>query len=378
MTRHGLRNDHVRGSRTWAAAALVLIAVIAAPQAPESAPHLAIYSTQNSFSVALGERDGRAYVSIGDVLQPLGEMRVEDNGRKWKAKFNRQELHFEEGKSKAKVRGKDIDLGAKFAVESGRGLVPMASLPAVLTPLLGARVELHETARRLFIGDAAMHFTAEAAKPNLTLNFSAPVNPTITTEAGHVRLRFAHEPLVGAQEKQSFDDKTITYTEANGAAELNVTSSVPLLATFSNGNRSITLVPAPHVAQTPPPATPPALPPAVSAPSLPAPEVAAPAPVRMRVTILLDAAHGGDERGAALTDRLAEKDVTLAFARRLRAELAARGVSAGLLRDGDALIGPDQRAAAANAPAARRPNLLPPHSASARSPSRSSPRRCVR
>src|SRR5437867_285605 len=77
-----------KGNRSAGVIAIfVLIAAIAAPQAPDSAPHLIIYSAQNSFSVALSERDGRAYVGIGDVLQPLGEMRVEDNGRKWKAKF---------------------------------------------------------------------------------------------------------------------------------------------------------------------------------------------------------------------------------------------------------------------------------------------------
>ena len=54
--------------------------------------------------------------------------------------------------------------------------------------------------------------------------------------------------------------------------------------------------------------------------------------------VVMDASHGGDERGAALTDQLAEKDVTLAFARRLHQELQARGFTALLLRDADTTI----------------------------------------
>src|SRR5262249_21816815 len=53
--------------------------------------------------------------------------------------------------------------------------------------------------------------------------------------------------------------------------------------------------------------------------------------------------------GAKLSDRLVEKDVTLAIARRLRAELVGRGLSAYLVRDGDTTLSLDQRAMAANA-----------------------------
>jgi N-acetylmuramoyl-L-alanine amidase len=64
---------------------------------------------------------------------------------------------------------------------------------------------------------------------------------------------------------------------------------------------------------------------------------------------VVDASHGGDERGAALTDKLPEKDVTLALARQLRQELQKRGLSVLMLRDGDFNFGLDQRAAAINA-----------------------------
>jgi N-acetylmuramoyl-L-alanine amidase len=49
-----------------------------------------------------------------------------------------------------------------------------------------------------------------------------------------------------------------------------------------------------------------------------------------------------------LTDTLAEKDVTLGFARLLRHELEIRGFAVALLRDSDTTSTLDQRAAAAN------------------------------
>ena len=65
--------------------------------------------------------------------------------------------------------------------------------------------------------------------------------------------------------------------------------------------------------------------------------------------MVVDASHGGDERGAALTDQLAEKDVTLAFGLRLRQQLLAHGIRTLVLREGDAAMSLDQRANMTNA-----------------------------
>ena len=70
----------------------------------------------------------------------------------------------------------------------------------------------------------------------------------------------------------------------------------------------------------------------------------APAPA----LVMIDAAHGGSEPGALLNPAIPEKDVTLTFARRLRQELAARGVSSTVIRDNDATLTTDQRAEIVN------------------------------
>ena len=69
-----------------------------------------------------------------------------------------------------------------------------------------------------------------------------------------------------------------------------------------------------------------------------------------RTTILIDPAHGGPDAGAHLPNNLVEKDITLAFAARLRALLAANGFSIIATRDADptAPFTTDQRAEIGN------------------------------
>ncbi len=89
-------------------------------------------------------------------------------------------------------------------------------------------------------------------------------------------------------------------------------------------------------------------PPAPAVPPQPAVPATTPvAPERPRFLVVIDPGHGADDRGAALGD-IPEKDFTLDFARRLRAELDGRGIYASLLRDGDNSLSLEQRALAAN------------------------------
>jgi N-acetylmuramoyl-L-alanine amidase len=69
-----------------------------------------------------------------------------------------------------------------------------------------------------------------------------------------------------------------------------------------------------------------------------------------RTIILLDPAHGGPDTGAHLPNNLLEKDITLAFATRLRATLATSGFTIISTRDADPAVPftTDQRAEIAN------------------------------
>ncbi len=69
-----------------------------------------------------------------------------------------------------------------------------------------------------------------------------------------------------------------------------------------------------------------------------------------RTVIFLDPAHGGPDPGAHLPNNLLEKDLTLAFATRLRALLASSGFTMVSTRDADPTVSftTDQRAEIAN------------------------------
>ena len=70
--------------------------------------------------------------------------------------------------------------------------------------------------------------------------------------------------------------------------------------------------------------------------------------VPAKFTVVLDAAHGGDETGAQLASGVPEKTATLALSARLRSLLAARGFGVVTTRDTDTALDPDRRAAIAN------------------------------
>jgi N-acetylmuramoyl-L-alanine amidase len=71
-------------------------------------------------------------------------------------------------------------------------------------------------------------------------------------------------------------------------------------------------------------------------------------PAMARPLIVIDAGHGGHDRGGGPGQRIAEKPYTLDIARRLRAALKRAGFQTVMTRDGDYFVGLDGRCAAAN------------------------------
>jgi N-acetylmuramoyl-L-alanine amidase len=78
-------------------------------------------------------------------------------------------------------------------------------------------------------------------------------------------------------------------------------------------------------------------------PALPAVAHAAP-----HFVVVIDAAHGGTDGGARLSDHLQEKDLALSLSVRLRSMLGAHGISAVTTRESDSAIPALNRAETAN------------------------------
>lgn len=327
---------------------MVFAAIVLLAAAPEK--HLSVYSTAANYSLPVIQRDRRDYVGLLEVLDPLGKVSAKFDGQRWRLRYNnRVEGDFFVGKTRVRIQGHDAELPGRFLLENERGLVPVSSLAQLLPRFLGGPVTLHEDSDRLFIGTVATHFTASLAgdnPPKLVFHFTTPVNPSVSTDPGVLRMTFSREPLVApALPTLTFGSKVIpsaTYLESNGGAVITVSSPVPLIASFSADGRTATIMPtSPASAQT------------VVAPPAPTaqpgnPGAAGSVPGSHRYFVVIDASHGGDDRGETLSSTLFEKDVTVALARSLRQELESRGISVLELRDSDATLSLDQRTYLAN------------------------------
>lgn len=349
------RASQPRGLYALTSALILFSTLLLSGAGPDK--HLSVYSVAANYSLPLVQREGHEYVGLLEVLEPLGKVSAKADGGRWRLRYNNVEGDFQAGKSHVRVQGIDSDLHAKFLVENKRGLVPVGALGSLLPRFLGGPVTLHEESGRLFIGSVATHFTASLAAdnpPRLVFHFTAPVNPTISTEPGALHMTFSHEPLVApASPTLTFGNKAISaanYGENNGAAVVTVTASIPVMATFSSDGRTITIAPPAATAQNLPPAAPgtqapPATAPAPTPTATPNPQ----AQITRRYFAVVDASHGGGDYGETLSNTLLEKDITVALARSLRQELESRGITTLVLRDSDANLSLDQRAVYANA-----------------------------
>jgi N-acetylmuramoyl-L-alanine amidase len=335
----------------------LLLLVVAAAWAQEET-RVSIYTPQTAYSLPVVTRAGAEYAGLLEVLEPMGAVSAKQDRNQWKLRFNNSvDAQFTEGKARVELAGQNFDLGAGFLIENGRGLVPLHALPALVQRITGFSVEFHESARRLFVGHPELRTvtSAQLSPGRLILTFSAPVYPSVVGEPGNtarageesrLRMVFVRDPLVIAPDTPlagaastagaggigwKLDDTLITgahFTEANGAS-----------ASFSRDHRTLTITaqvaPAHPASAGSQPRPVPALPPQ-----------AAPAPALL---VVLDPAHGGTDAGATLSKHVLEKDLTLAFARRLHHELELRGIVPRLLRDTDTTLALEERAASANA-----------------------------
>jgi N-acetylmuramoyl-L-alanine amidase len=348
-----------RSSKTLGILPLCILMLFAVLLVSAAAPekHLSIYSTAASYSLPIVQREGRDYIGLLELLDPLGTVSAKSDPPRWRLHYNNILGDFTVGKNRARIQGRDTDLSGKFLVENGRGLVPVASLSSLLPRFLGGPATLHEGSGRLFIGSVSTHFTASVVPEDpshLVFHFTSPVNPSVAAEPGQLRMTFNREPLTApASPILTFGSKAIpsaTYSESNGAAQITVSSTIPLMASFSNDGRTITLAPAKsQSAASAPPTAPPQNNSATQAPvANPSASASASAStsasIPRRYFAIVDASHGGNDRGEALSNTLAEKDVTVAFARRLRQELENRGITTLVLRDSDASLSLDERA----------------------------------
>jgi N-acetylmuramoyl-L-alanine amidase len=359
-SKHGVATVSRRAA--WVSGLALLVGWFLLPARPPAQvqpeeKELTVYTAQTGYTLPVITRENRDYIGLLEMLEPLGNVSAKLEGTRWKLRFSGRNAQFTVGDVKSKIHNDAVELDGPFLIENGRGLVPLHTLPLIIAEFMPARTfEFHQSSRRFFLDKVAVRYSAEikrAVTTRLVITFSAPVNPFIATEAGRLRMTFRREPLVSTSPgtPATFEDNVIsslTYGEGNGAAQLTVNGTAPLTASFSSDRKVITIAPASGpsspVAVQPPPAT---TPEGTGAPPSPTPALPS-LPQPRGFLVLIDAAHGGDDHGGSITDKVAEKEVALAFARRLNTELQTRGIFSRLVREGDATLSLEQRTAVVN------------------------------
>ncbi|HUR36522.1 MAG TPA: N-acetylmuramoyl-L-alanine amidase [Terriglobales bacterium] len=323
---------------------------------------LSVYAPQATFVLRVVDQENREYVDLQAVLAPISKINAKIEGDAARFIGGIAEGLFLQGESSARVGQKRVRFPGKIIIVDGKVLIPLVAVPALLQEMAGLRSELHEAGRRLFVENTQSRFSVEVKSgeaSEMLLAFPVRVTPIISQEGNRVRLVFRQEPVVMTGDKITFTDSKITalhFEEKNGVAEITVDGIAPLLVGFADQGKtlSIRLAPAAAAAPAPPPAEaqPAAQPPAATTTPPVAPPAAASSPFpfdSVRYVVMIDPGHGGNDPGVRFSDKVVEKDITLALAKRLRTELQNRGVPALLAREADATLSNDQRASAANA-----------------------------
>jgi N-acetylmuramoyl-L-alanine amidase len=327
-------------------AALSTLAPSPAATAPAPVTLLAAGQRRDLVPVVRGEAE---LLAVDEVVAGLG-VRLTADAKAGSGSYQRgsHELVLHHLKSLASVDGDLRLLPSPAVLEGGRFLVPIEALPRLLSPLLEQPVEWRAPQRVLVIGKLAV--------PRVTVStfLSGDMARVVFEASESVPFRVQQEPdRVSVSIPRDLLDVSLQPARLAGGIVESIQYlggrenlfAVRLGPRFRSLKASEQAAPArlvlelhgpPLVTERPPPA------PAAAA----GPRVEPAAGVR---TIVIDPGHGGQEVGARGPGGTLEKDVSLAIARKLRADLVnERGLTVFLTRDKDAEVSLDERTATAN------------------------------
>src|ERR1700683_5713122 len=85
--------------------AATFFAIFLSGAAPEK--HLSIYSVAANYSLPLLARNGRDYVGLLELLEPLGAVNARGDGDRWRLSYNRLQAEFTAGKTRVHIPGRE-------------------------------------------------------------------------------------------------------------------------------------------------------------------------------------------------------------------------------------------------------------------------------
>jgi N-acetylmuramoyl-L-alanine amidase len=335
------------------AALVVPLAAGVAHAAPSALVILTATQRREAVPLARGEAE---LLPLDDVLAGSGVSSTTD-AKAGSGSFSRagHELVLHHGKSLASVDGDLKLLSSPALLEGGRWLVPVDALPRLLAPLLGEPVQWRAGERVLVVGNVAVprvsvstFLSADLAR--VVFDASEPLPFRVQQEQGRISVSVARDLLDVSLQASRLAGGIVESIQYAGGRD-NV-FTVTLGPRFRSLRASEQEAPARLVLELsgPPVAAGERAPaPGLAGAATPRPAPAPPVAGSELRTIVIDPGHGGEETGARGPGGTLEKDVALAIARKLRAELVnARGLQVFLTRDKDAEVELDERAAIAN------------------------------
>ena len=236
-------------------------------------------------------------------------------------------------------------------LDQGKWLVPLDSLPRLVGPLLGIKVDWRASARVLVLGGTGIpHVTVTAFLTGdvarVVFEASEKVPFRLQQEEGRVVVSVTRDLVDATVQQDRLSGGIVDQIQFLGGRD-NV-FAITVGKRFQQVKAFEQEQPPRLVLDFQPSAAAPGapLPAARARAQAPRPQTTEPAGIR---TVVIDPGHGGVDLGAQGASGLLEKDVALQIARKLRVTLAnSLGLQVFLTRDKDDDISLDERTAIAN------------------------------
>jgi len=329
---------------------MAVAALLASASAPAGGASLTVLTATQRHELTTVGRPQAELVALEEVLAGFGVTATRDTkGAAVTLQRGRHELVLHHRKSLASVDGDLKLLSAPAALEGGRWLVPVDSLPRLLGPFLDTPVEWRAAQRILVVGPVTIprlsvttFLTADVARVVFEASETLPFR--VQQEPGRVTVAVLRDLVdVSLPPGRSAGGIVESVQFLGGPENLFAVQLGPrfqkLKATEQASPSRLVLElagpPLPAGEKPPPPAP-------AARPARPLEEPA------VRV-VVIDPGHGGENVGAQGPGGTLEKNIALSIARKLRAELVnARGLQVFLTRERDEEVELDARTAIAN------------------------------
>lgn len=249
---------------------------------------------------------------------------------------SRQTIVLTPGQAAASLGGRVLSLSSAV-VREGRGwFVPVDFLTRVLAPATGLRIETRAVSRSILVGDikwpqVAVRLERQGAGVRVAADVQPPTPFHITRDGNKVLARFEASAIDLTLGGATAGDLVASVRADGVTVAIDLGPSASIVRPTEDaaaGHFTIDVAPAPRPGQD-----------------------AAPAELRAAglKLIAIDPGHGGEEPGAKSGAGAAEKDLSLALARRLKAAIESRlGVRVIMTREGDDTVPLDRRTAIVN------------------------------